>query len=269
MKLSLNRQKSAAMNKHKVFLFAGFVLCLLSSCKVNRPDGVLSAREMEKVLYDYHLAQSVSGSLTAGERYKTPVIMDWVFEKHQVDRDDFEKSLEWYSRYPKEFAKIYKKLNARVDAEYKQLSNDISRQEHKAFGIQSGDSVSLWYLDSLVILNTSDYMKRISLNLEADTTFHAGDTIRWKSDITLVSPVDTASQKLYVAMAASVGDSIVLAVDSIVSGRGSHKLDLMLALDDTLTLSSVRFQSLFLNGQDDRSSIAVLSGIDMVRYHRH
>jgi len=256
------------MDKYIRFLFACLLVCLVTSCRVNRPDGVLSAREMERVLYDYHLAQSVSGSLKADERYKTPAIMDWVFEKNNVDRDDFEKSLEWYSRYPKEFAKVYKKLNARVDQEYKQLSNEMSRQEHKAFGIQSGDSVSLWYLDRLVILNTSDYMKGIALNLDTDSTFHDGDTIRWTSDVTLVSPVDTAVQALYVALAVNAGDSIVLAVDSIVRGRGGHKVDFMLALDDSIRPSSVKFQSLFLNSRDDRNSIAILSGIDLVRYHR-
>ena len=240
-------------------------MCLLCSCKVKRPDGVLSSRAMEKVMYDYHLAQAISDQLPADEKYKSQAIMDWVYEKHGVNRDDFELSLKWYTRYPKEFAKIYNKLYARIEYELKRSSMELLRIEHRVFGIMPGDSVSLWYLDSLAIMNSSAYMNRITLDLDCDSTFHNGDTLAWTSCLTLVSPADSIEPKVYVALAASYGDSVV-AVDRLLSGRGSYDLDLRLVMDDSLKMSSLRFQASYID--DSREGMAILSGLDMVRYHR-
>ena len=63
----MNRQ----MAMTKKLLFSLFVvLFMLSGCKLKRPDDVLSPKEMEKILYDYHLAQAIMMEESQSEKYK-------------------------------------------------------------------------------------------------------------------------------------------------------------------------------------------------------
>ena len=147
----------------KTDILALFLLVtLLSGCRLNRPDDVLSPKKMEQFLYDYHLAQAIGQELSRDEKYTSKAYIDWAYEKNGITADDLNRSLVWYTRNPKELAKIYKRLSVRVDAEYKSASRSLSQIEKTSFTIQSGDSVNLWYLSPSAILNTSDYMSKLT-----------------------------------------------------------------------------------------------------------
>lgn len=241
-------------------------LFMLTGCRLRRPGDVMSPGQMESFLYDYHLAQAVVAELPVADRYTTPAYMDWAYEKHNITKEDFERSLVWYTRYPKELAKIYKRLSNRVDDEYKSASKVQSRIEKKSYSVQSGDSVDLWYLNRICLLNTSDYMNKITTMTKVDTTFHLGDTIVWNLNNTFVCPEDSSSRWAYMSLSASYNDSIST-VDTLL--RESGRISLSLVLDKTLSATGIRTFLCYTDTADLREGMLISSDVDLMRYHRH
>ena len=101
------------------------IATLLTGCRLNRPDDVLSPKRMEQFLYDYHLAQAIGQELPKEEKYMSKAYIDWAYQKNGISVDEFNRSLVWYTRNPRELSKIYKHLSNRVDAEYKSASKSL------------------------------------------------------------------------------------------------------------------------------------------------
>lgn len=99
------------------------LLILLSGCGM-RPWGILSHDEMVNVLLDVHIAEASMKILDSrAKRIEKQEYYNMVFEKHNTTKEQFDKSLDWYSRHPKNLIAIYddvKKeaatLQERVDA---------------------------------------------------------------------------------------------------------------------------------------------------------
>lgn len=245
-------------------LLMGLMAIMLSGCRVNRPDDVLTPKRMEQFLYDYHLAQSITQELPREERYTTPAYIEWAYHKHGITKSEFDRSLVWYTRYPKEFAKIYKRLSLTVEREYNAAGKILSQIEKKSFVIQSGDSVSLWYLNHTALMNSSQFMDRITFQINRDTTFHKGDTLRWSMYGTFIGIDSGVPQSAYIAMSAYYGDS-VSTTDTIVYSNGSVELSLM--LDNELNMTSLSGSINYMDSTQNRESMLVLSNVDLMRYH--
>ena len=245
-------------------LAIALLLPVLAGCRLNRPDDVRSPKKMEQFLYDYHLAQAIGQELPKEEKYSTKAYIDWAYQKNGITEEEFNRALVWYTRNPKELSKIYKRLSNRVDAEYKSASRSLSQIEKKSFGIQSGDSVNLWYLSPGAILNTSAYMNKLTYKINRDTTFYKGDTILLNVTGTFVSTDTCRPQYSYISLSAYYGDS-VSTVDTILRGNG--KVGLSLVLDTVKTFSSISGSVNYLDPTDNRNSILVLSEMELMRYH--
>ena len=246
------------------FLIFLVLTLILSGCRLKRPDDVLSPKKMEQFLYDFHLAQAVSQELPKEEKYTTNAYVDWAYENNNITKEDFDRSLVWYTRYPKELAKIYKRLSNRVNDEYNLAARSLSQIEKKSFTIQSGDSVNLWYLDRTALLNNSVYMNKLTYRINSDTTFHNGDTVRLNIHGTFVSVDSCVPNYAYVSLSAYYGDGVSTS-DTILESSG--QMSLLLMLDTNRALSSISGSINYLDSTDDRQSILVLSGIEMIRYH--
>lgn len=240
------------------------VVMLLSGCKLKRPDNVLSPRKMEQMLYDYHLAQAICQDMPRDEKYTTQAYVDWAYKKNGISKEQFDRSLVWYTRYPKELSKIYKRLSNRVDREYKTVSRELSRIEKKSFTIQSGDSVDLWYMGRTALLNGSVYMNRLTYNMAWDTTFYKGDTIRLDMHGLFTSVDSGVPQHAYVALSAYYGDS-VCTVDTML--WGSSHVALSVVLDNVRDFTSISGSVNYLDSTDNRTGLLVLSGMELMRYH--
>ena len=245
-------------------IILGLLAVMLSGCRLKRPENVLSPKKMEQFLYDYHLAQAISQELPKEDKYTTNAYIDWAYKKNGITKDQFEASLVWYTRYPKEFTKIYKHLSNRIDDEYKAVSHSLSQIEKKSFNIQSGDSVDLWYLDRTALLNTSVYMDRLTYKINKDTTFHKGDTLCLNLSGTFVSPDSVVPAYAYISLSAYYGDSVSTA-DTILYGNG--KVGLSVSLDNEKDITSISGSINYLDSTCNLNSILVLSGLELMRYH--
>lgn len=240
-------------------------LFTLSGCRLKRPDDVLSPKKMEQFLYDYHLAQAVSQQLPRDERYVTDAYVNWAYDKNGITKDEFDHSLIWYTRYPKELAKIYKRLSNRIDDEYKTVSRSLSQIEKKSVAIQSGDSVNLWYLDRTALLNTSVFMEKLTYRINKDTTFHKGDTICLSLYGTFISIDSGVPQYSYISLSAYYGDSVSTS-DTIIGSNG--QVSLRVTLDSKSDFSSISGSIHYMDSTDNRGSMLVLSDMELMRYHQ-
>ena len=245
-------------------LLLAILAVLVSSCRLKRPDDVLSPRKMEAVLYEYHMAQALVSDLPKDEKFKSPAYYNGVYSNNKTTKEEFERSLKWYTRYPKEFAKIYKRLSNRIDDEYKASSKVLAQIEKRSFDIQSGDSVDMWYLNRSALLNTSEYMKKMTFSIPQDSTIYKGDTVVFSLNGTFVSLDSLVPQKAYVSFSAEYEDSVSTADTMLLS---SGPVSLSLVLSNRYKISFIRGSVNYLDETDNRSSFLVLSDINLMRYH--
>lgn len=246
-------------------LLAIALLLLLSGCRLNRPDDVLAPRKMEQFLYDYHLAQAIGQELPREDRYTTKAYIDWAYSKNGITPEQFNRSLVWYTRYPKELAKIYKRLSNRIDDEFKAASRSLSQIEKKSFSIQSGDSVNMWYLDPTALLNTSVYMNKLTYKINRDTTFHKGDTVSLNLSGAFVSTDSGVPAYAYMSLSVYYTDSVSSA-DTLLRNNGNVALSLI--LDSKKDITGISGSINYLDSTDNRNSMLVLTDMELMRYHR-
>lgn len=240
------------------------LLTVVSGCRLKRPDDVLSPKKMERFLYDYHLAQAVTQELPKEEKYATSAYIDWAYNKNGITKEQFNTSLVWYTRNPKELSKIYKRLSNRVEDEYKIVSKALSKIEKKSVSLQSGDSIDMWYLEKTALLNTSLYMNRLTYLISPDTTIHRGDTVSLNMYGTFVSSDSGVPQRAYISLSVYYRDSVSTA-DTMLLASGP--VNLSLVLDRELIPSSMSGSVNYMDSTDNRNSVLVLSGMELMRFH--
>lgn len=100
---------------------AGLML-VLAACS-NRPDGVMSQREMRNFLTELHLLEGVLSQNQSGMSDDRTEVYYYnaLFEKHGITKADFDSSLVYYTKQPKRFERIY----AGVTRDLEELEKDV------------------------------------------------------------------------------------------------------------------------------------------------
>ena len=109
------------MMKRSLLYF--LLLIFLSGCTL-RPWGVLSQEKMVAVLLDVHIVEATIKTLDSNsKRIEKQEYYNKMFAKHGITKEQFDHSLEWYSRHPNRLVTIYdevkiqaEQLQARVEA---------------------------------------------------------------------------------------------------------------------------------------------------------
>ena len=148
---------------HILSVLSLFVLC---SCEVKMPDYVMSPQKMEAFLYDYHMIQSMTGRYSSDD-YKEKLYYSYIFKKHNIQKEQFDSSMQWYNRYPKHLRRIYENLEARLDAEVARL-NEESKLLKEGVTLEEVkldlDSVDLWTSSKLKILSSTPLHSRLAFS---------------------------------------------------------------------------------------------------------
>ncbi len=238
---------------------------LFSSCKKGVPSSLLQPKEMEDVLYDYHLAQAVGNDFNGEERYMKELILRDVFEKHHTTQAQFDSSLVWYTRNTQRLSQIYENLSKRYQKVDSALVVIEEGQAQRAKAIV-GDTVDIWTNERLCCLSTVPLANKLVFNIETtDTNFKARDSYRWTLDAHFLQR-DTAGR--YALMQLSVlyrNDSTASVHKNLAEGRNSLFLP-----TDTLPILSVRGDVYFRNDTTDgQIRTLLLHGISLMRYHTY
>lgn len=248
-------RKRMRIQSKLILALTGFCLFFVS-CKKEIPSYVIQPKEMEDVLYDYHLAQAVGDGWVGAERYKSELVIDYVFKKHNITKAEFDTSMVWYTRNMEKLSDIYANLSKR----FENANNNIAQvyQSYKKEQVISGDSVDLWYKRRLYVLSSAPLTNRITFEMKADTTFHELDRLVWNMN---VFGEGKKNGNLYASLVVSYKNDSVISVVRPISSYGHHAIVLK---TDTLPIRNLQG---FVYYDDSISSTVVLSDISLKRYH--
>ena len=149
---------------------------LLVACKPPVPSEIIQPDEMEDLLYDYYVAQNITGDLRDGNDYRTKYNYGLVFKKYGVTEAEFDSSLVYYYNHIEDFYKIYERVQARLSEKALELGTSTGEVERYMKRSLSGDTMDIWTGPRHRLLLPQSPYNIYQFTLEADTACHANDS---------------------------------------------------------------------------------------------
>ena len=240
--------------KFRWTLIAG--LALMTSCGKQIPGDIIQPKQMEKVLYDYHLSLSMAQS---SKNVEKEAQRNYVFQKHNISEAEFDSSMVWYTRNSKMLADIYTNLSKKFQKEEDRLEllrGEMQTSENASF---NGDSINIWKYPSLNWLTSSPLSDMIRFEIKTDSTFKPKDKFEWTVDYIFLSESK-----------ATMGLNILFDNDSVMgktltltqSGRQS----LTLQPDSAYNMKSIH-GFIYVYGDSIQKPNVLVHNIELMRYH--
>lgn len=130
---------------------------LFVSCTSSMPEGVMNEDDMEKVLYDYHIAKVIDEANNEnkfGKANSQRRAVSAVFEKYGITEEEFSQSMQWYSAHPEILFEIYKKIE--TDMPSNSMLGGASGASNGSPNTAEVDTVTLWSGAMFNILTTAN-----------------------------------------------------------------------------------------------------------------
>ena len=168
------------------------ILLLFSGCTM-RPFGVLSQDKMVDVLLDVHIVEAAIQTLDSNsKRIEKQEYYNEMFAKHGITKEQFDKSLDWYSHHPNRFVEIYEEvkvraedLKTRIEAYEFHLDEKPTRQDSIA-------EFDLWHWerDRLLVMNADSTISIDSLHFSITDTayFYRSEMLRFYLKMRVYAP---------------------------------------------------------------------------------
>ena len=93
------------------------ICCFLLACsnpKEDIPEGVLPEKELVSILKEVHLAEANFELLKKNEKElaQNTLLSSYqeIYNKYNIDKNEFQQTLEYYSNYPEKLEGIYSKV---------------------------------------------------------------------------------------------------------------------------------------------------------------
>ena len=218
---------------------------------------------MENLLYDYHLATTMSADLPYDENYKKQAYLAYVFQKHGVTEAEFDSSMVWYSRHSDEMNTIYQNLQKRMETTAELLKKQTVRSSGEVAVSLSGDTVDLWQDRTIYWLTSSTLTNKLTFDLKADTSFHERDKMVLEANFSFL-PKGKHEGKVVMAMNLVFDNDSTQGISRVVEASGIQRL--MLRPDSAFKYKSV---SGFMYYAGKEHSSALISDIRLMRYRMH
>ena len=246
-------------------LYMVIALGVLSACGKKIPDDIIQPDAMQDLLYDYHLASTMSSSLPYTESYQKDAYFDYVFQKHHVTEAEFDSSMVWYTRHAEELATIYRSLQERLEREEKQMKEQVAKRDNQIDVSMSGDTVDVWQDRTLYWLSASSLTNKVVFDLKTDTTFKPQDAMELQADFHFI-PSKATSGKAVMALNFYFDNDSVQGLTRIVTRPGKQRL--YLRPDSAFTIQSISGFIYYSNNEHPDASLLV-DDIRLTRYHNH
>ena len=239
-----------------------FSCLLLGGCKKGIPKDIIQPAKTEQLLYDYHMAKAMADELSYEEKYKQPLYINYVLEKHHTTQAEFDSSMVWYTRHTDQLSKIYENINKRYKKEQETINHLIAIRDNKPKETQPGDSINVWYGNPLNMLTNYITSNKLKFDIPADTNFKQHDELVWKMRYTFLSNKhipDTAVMAMYMRYE---NDSLIQVVKKVVrSGVDS----LVLKSDSAYQMKELK-GFIYYPG-NDKKKVLLIDNVTLMRYH--
>lgn len=159
------------------------ILCaalLCAACKPGIPNGVIKPSKMQKLLYDYHVAQSMAENAHDSVNFRRYSYVQAVFDKYNVTAAEFDSSMVWYSTHATYLNDFYKDMRKRYEEEVSLLGIFSGDGDIYANLNAQGDTANIWSDRTFHVLTPRYSENRFTFSMEADTTFVKGDVLIWR-----------------------------------------------------------------------------------------
>lgn len=249
------------MNMKKFGWIILLAAALATSCGKSTPDEVIPPAKMEKVLYDYHITLGISSKLSSSEDHKKEAFKNYLFQKHNITKAQFDSSMVWYTRNAYELSAIYQNLDKRLSREKTKL-HSLLQERHINIATQPGDTVNIWHYYPVYWLTDAPLNNKLIFSMKADENFWVNDAFQWDADVTFLSP-GMATMGLNIRFK---NDSVVGKTISLTpSGRNS----LYLQAD---TLNEIKDINGFIYVSKDslhHTPSVLISNLSLTKYHQN
>lgn len=236
------------------------MLCGLFGCGKKVPKDVIQPQAMEDLLYDYHLATTLSADLPYNENYKKEAYLAYVFKKHHVTEAEFDSSMVWYSRHSDEMTTIYQNLQKRMETTAEQLKKQTIRHSGEVSVSLSGDTVDLWQDRTLYWLTAYGLTNKLTFDLKADTSFHEKDRLVWEADFSFL-PKGKTSGRVVMGVNLTFSNDSTQGMTRVVSMSGMQRL--VITPDSAFKYKNVTGFMYYTGGEE---TSVLVSRIRLMRY---
>ena len=259
----VNINKRQAMRKTLFFFIATIAIgAIISSC--DDGSSVISSSEMEKILYDYHLADAMAQQAQGGYEKNAIEYRAAVLRKYDVSQSEFDSSMVYYMRHTDELHTIYQHISDRMQDEANRIGASAAN------GITAaGDSADVWNGERSLALFPNEPYNLYSFSLNTDTTFHKGDRLilSFKSDFIFQDGIRDGVVILSVVLG---NDSVASNVSHITS---SMPMSIMISDNDSLGIKKIKGLFLLSKNTEANSSSTTLQlmsihDIQLIRVHQ-
>jgi len=151
----------------------GLIVFIVSCGKI--PNGVLSESEMQKVLTDIHIAESmVTSNYTKFDNDSArQALFQAVFKKHRITQAEYDSSLSWYARNLDIYIRIYDRIKLDIDQQIKDLG-DVQAKAAPSF---NQDSLNIWPRRTSLIFRPNVLFNGVTFDITPDVDYSSGSTL--------------------------------------------------------------------------------------------
>jgi hypothetical protein len=237
-------------------------MLLLTACEV--PVGVMSRKKMAEVLADVHIAEAVTGQTYAYNDFSSKrACFEKVFEKHDITRDEFNHSVDWYARHPRIYSEVYEETVKLIEKRQDEVKNYAFHPEENPEFRHVIDSLNIW-LRPMALRTTAEKYDSLHFEIADSTLFGVGEKYIWtfeqRAERDSLTP--TAYLKLFVDYEHGHADSIIYRLnDSLATYRYRVRLE----TTDTLKIN--RLHGYFLTTNSDTVPPVRIDSVRLWRYY--
>jgi hypothetical protein len=147
-----------------------FLSAFFTACD-NRPFHVLSDKKMEAVLFDVYIAQvEMNNNHTVfSDSARKADLLNTIFQKHKINKADFDSSLVWYS----DNLDKYIKVNEKIVKRYTKMADDLKAEQAGNLDMLIPEEPGIPYpVNNKTFFLQKENLPQNVYTFEADTTLH-------------------------------------------------------------------------------------------------
>jgi hypothetical protein len=118
-------------------------LLLLSSCKdeIEKPEELFSKEQMVDMIYDLSILEAIKNNNPSFLEDKNIDPYTYIYEKYKIDSLQFVQNNKYYASNVKEYAKIYEKVQQRIEQNKSEVDTLLKKESNKNLQPISKDSI--------------------------------------------------------------------------------------------------------------------------------
>ncbi len=162
----LNQRKIKTQKFKVSWLYAALTIIFLLPVSCNRaPENVLSQREMIVFLTELHKLDGTltTKGLTTIDDRENIYYYNALLAKHKISKEQFDSSLVWYTRRPKQFTKIYRSVLVELNREDSLLR--IVKSQYDDSVAKADKNIDIWNKDRMFTLTKDSALKQIDFEI--------------------------------------------------------------------------------------------------------